>query len=173
MSSKSKTKTLPDREKEEARQPLPIEQKYSQKKSKVLSYAVSSRRPVQARRTPNLYPTEEQEQIDLAQWLDKRFNDRWEHVPGQRWAKVQYLVKLRRMGARKGSLDIRIYEPVYNDRLIQIANGVAVEMKRQKGGRVSDEQKLFAQMLRDCGWLTIVAYGAQDAINKIEEVCGK
>jgi hypothetical protein len=88
-------------------------------------------------------------------------------------ANVGYLVKLRRMGARKGSLDIRIYEPVYDAKLNQIYNGLGVELKRQKGGRETDEQKAFAKMLRGCGWLTIVAYGAQDAINKIEEVYGK
>jgi hypothetical protein len=138
-----------------------------------ITNAGSSDRAVRARRTPNPYPTEDEEQMALAKYLNARFGDRWEHVPGQRWAKVQYLRKLKLMGARKGSLDIRIYEPVYTNLTGQIANGVGVETKRQKGGKESDEQKRFAQMLRDCGWLTILAYGAQDAINKIEEVYGK
>lgn len=146
--------------------------KITQKPSNIA--AVSSRRAVRARRTPNLTPYEENEQIALAEnYLNNRFGDRWEHVPGQRWAKVQYIRKLKRMGARKGSLDIRIYEPVLDRESGQIFNGCAVEMKRQKGGRVSEDQRRFAQMLWNCGWLVLFCRGAQDAINKIEEVYGK
>ena len=39
-------------------------------------------------------------------------------------------------------------------------------MKRQKGGRLSPEQKAMIEYLGTCGYSVIVAHGADDAIKE-------
>jgi len=128
-------------------------------------------------RTPTLYPTEDEEQITLAVYLNRRFGRYgWIHVPNQRWAKVQYLKKLSAMGVKKGFPDILIFERVpYPDSGDTIRFvGMAIELKRQEGGRLSNEQEDWILLLQEQhSWFTTVAYGAQDAINKIKEIYGK
>ena len=46
-------------------------------------------------------------------------------------------------------------------------HGLYIEMKRQQGGRVSDEQKWWLGQLRRQGYLTAVAKGAQPALELI------
>ena len=45
-----------------------------------------------------------------------------------------------------------------------------VEVKRQKGGRLSPEQKLFREQLEPTGYGFIVANGWQDGMEKLEEL---
>ena len=132
------------------------------------------------------YPTEDKEQMDLAEYLNHRFGYfGWVHVPNQRWAKVQYLRKLAKMGVKKGFPDILIFErATYRDEVINgvfyhgkdIGDfrfvGMAIELKRQKGAKpiTSREQNNWLKALEQKGWAAVVAYGVQDAINKIEEV---
>lgn len=47
--------------------------------------------------------------------------------------------------------------------------GLWIEMKRQKRGVVSDEQKEWLKHLTECGYTTLITKGAQDAINKVSE----
>jgi len=54
-----------------------------------------------------------------------------------------------------------------------LCKGVAFELKRQKGGRLTDGQALWLSKMESNGWITFVAYGAHDAIDKIERVYGK
>ena len=121
------------------------------------------------------YPTEDEEQIALAQYLDARFGYYgWIHVPNQRMAKVQYLRKLSKMGVKKGFPDILIFQPckecVENG---YHCSGVALELKRQKYSKVSEDQKKWLTYLElHWRWVQMVAYGAEDAIKKIEEVYG-
>lgn len=129
----------------------------------------------------NLYPTEDDEQMVLAEYLDHRFGYYgWIHVPNQRWAKVQYIRKLSKMGVKKGFPDILIFEsvlsyPVEESNMVEFSNGVALELKRQRGAKptIKEEQRDWAEHLKLCGWITVIAYGAQDAINKIKEVYGE
>jgi hypothetical protein len=44
---------------------------------------------------------------------------------------------------------------------------IAIELKRLKGGRISKDQLLRLQELRDCGWHAEVCAGAQAAINTV------
>jgi hypothetical protein len=41
-------------------------------------------------------------------------------------------------------------------------------MKRRKGGRLSEEQKDMIKYLDDVGYASIVAHGAEDAIEQLE-----
>lgn len=143
--------------------------------------AASSRRGVKAYQTHTPYPTEDQEQVALAKYLDARFGYYgWIHVPNQRWAKPQYLRKLNAMGVKRGFPDILILEEAIithkggiGGEPILKYKGMAIELKRQNGGRVtaSQEEWLCRLVARDI--IAMEAFGAQDAINKIEEVYGK
>ena len=48
-------------------------------------------------------------------------------------------------------------------------HGLFIEMKRQKGGKVSDAQKAWISALIDQGYLAVVCYGWKDAAELIED----
>jgi hypothetical protein len=106
-------------------------------------------------------PKEEQEQEALAEWLDyKRIL--WTHVPNEGRRKPQYNAKLKRLGLKKGVPDILIFDP---PRKGEGFVGVAIELKRKKGGRVSPEQEGWLEALKEVGWYATVCNGADEAIN--------
>lgn len=118
----------------------------------------------------NLLPKEDEEQKALAIYLNHRFGYYgWIHVPNQRWAKPQYLRKLAAMGVKKGFPDIIIFYRSTTNTF----HGAVIEMKRQKGGNLTGEQRDWAAILQQAGWAAIIAKGAQDAIRQIEEIYGK
>lgn len=111
---------------------------------------------------------ESQEQMDLVPWLVETFGEYgFVHVPNQRWAKIQYLVKLRKMGVKTGFPDILIMVPP-SERLRKMGyHACAVELKRISGGKVSDDQIRCIEALEDIGVCVIVAYGADDAKDQL------
>ena len=44
---------------------------------------------------------------------------------------------------------------------------LAIEMKRQKGGKVSPEQESWHTLLRSCGWKVLVCHGCDDAVEQL------
>lgn len=50
------------------------------------------------------------------------------------------------------------------------AVGVALELKRAKGGKVSEAQQRWLVALADRGWVAIVAHGAAEALSKLQEL---
>ena len=121
-------------------------------------------------------PLEEEEQEVLAQFLDLFFFDNWCHIPngGMRPSSFDKdgtrfsveAAKLRRQGVKKGIPDNFIFRPVKG------APGVVIELKRIKGGSVSDDQKKWLKTLSGFGWITYVAKGADDAINFVRATYG-
>lgn len=77
--------------------------------------------------------------------------------------------RLKRMGYKRGLPDVLIFQPppAYHGKYV----GVALELKRRKGGIVSDEQKVWLETLNSHGWLAVVAQGADEAIEMLE-TCG-
>lgn len=77
--------------------------------------------------------------------------------------------RLKRMGYKRGLPDIIVFQrpPAYNDQFC----GVAIELKRRKGGVVSDEQKEWITKLQAQGWVAVVCKGADEAISVLEQ-CG-
>lgn len=71
--------------------------------------------------------------------------------------------KMQRAGYIKGFPDLFIYEPVGQ------YNGLAIELKRQKGGVVSDEQKDWIDALISRGYSAYICHGAAEAITKISQ----
>lgn len=120
-------------------------------------------------------PTEEMEQIVVAEWL-RLHRIRFHHSPNggirdfKRDPKTgkQYSVtaiKMRRMGTSNGFPDLMVFDP---PPLLPTAPGVMIEMKRLKGGVVSDEQREWHDYLRSRGWKVMVACGADEAIRFLE-----
>lgn len=77
--------------------------------------------------------------------------------------------RVKKIGYKRGLPDILIFQkpPAYGDRYV----GVAIELKRRKGGIVSDEQKAWLDNLNKNGWLVGVMRGADQAIEFLE-ICG-
>jgi hypothetical protein len=159
---------------------------YTRKKSTAKRGPTSQPLGGSPRRAPNNpYPKESDEMKALKPYLDLRFGEYgWEHVVNEqvflsllpRPLCFVVLKFLKAIGMKKGSLDIRIYmrpKRMYGESVLCYYSGMAIEMKRQKGGRISTEQMNWSNALENNGWKTAFCYGAQDAINKIEEVYGK
>lgn len=115
-------------------------------------------------------PTEAQECTALAQWLN-RANVLYTHVPlgGLRDRKAAAM--LRNMGAKRGVPDYLIFTPPpawwRAGGPGRAFRGVALEMKRRKGGSLSDPQKWWIAQLKLAGWHVIVARGAGDAVAQL------
>ena len=113
----------------------------------------------------NSIPLEEEEQKKLVEYLNYRFSVLdWCHVPNEGQHKVQYYAKQKKLGVKSGVPDILIF------RAPKQYNGIAIELKRIKGGKVSKTQKEWLARLKANGWLTKVARGADDAIEFLEEL---
>jgi hypothetical protein len=71
--------------------------------------------------------------------------------------------RMKAEGVTAGAPDILIFDPPE----VGVFCGVALELKRRKGGRVSEEQRAFLQQLGQIGWLTVVANGAEEAFAEL------
>jgi hypothetical protein len=113
-----------------------------------------------------IIPTEEQEQLALVQWLELH-KIRYTHVPNEGKHKVQYRAKQKRLGVKPGVPDILIFDrpPLSPENV-----GVAIELKRQKGGRVTPEQIAWLEDLKARGWAVAVCRGAMEAIRFLQEL---
>ena len=71
-------------------------------------------------------------------------------------------MKLKAEGVRSGVPDLFLAYPT------PFAHGLFIEMKKRKGGRVSDSQKPFISELNEQGYKAVVCHGAEAAINEIK-----
>ena len=74
------------------------------------------------------------------------------------------LRKLKAEGLLSGAPDLILAD------LDGMGRPVAVEMKRQRGGVVSDDQREAMDMLAACGWAVVVAKGAEDALAQLKKL---
>lgn len=105
--------------------------------------------------------TEEQEQCLLVDWLElKKY--KFSALPLSTYTK-SWAIKMRnkKMGVRAGVPDMMI---IINDKL------VFIEMKRTKGGVVSEEQKEWIDSLSKCGINARVCKGFDEAKKFIESI---
>lgn len=72
-------------------------------------------------------------------------------------------IKMKRTGYVKGFPDLFIYEP--NEDF----HGLAIEMKKEKGGVASPEQKSWQEQLRNRGYASYICKGNEEAIKVIDE----
>jgi hypothetical protein len=142
-----------------------------------ITNAGSSNRAVEARRTP----TEQQEHKALVTWLSYRFEYyEWIHPPNEQKAGSDRIGILKAMGMKRGFPDFIIFRKATYcfdahgcTHFGSNGDGMVLELKRQFGRKPNKDQLAWLDFFKSIGWATAVAYGAQDAINKIEEVYGK
>lgn len=104
-------------------------------------------------------PTEREEQEALATWLDASAL-RWCHVPNERASRAE-AGKLKRQGVKAGVPDVLVFSRVPGRPEVR---GVAIELKRRRGGTVRETQREWIEGLRQSGWVAEVCRGSGDAI---------
>lgn len=105
-------------------------------------------------------PSEHVEQVTLINWFRATYPDvRIFAIPNGGWRDQNTAKKLKAEGVDSGVLDVFI--PAWR---------LWIEMKRQKGGRLSPEQKSWKEYLEGTGYRVIVGRGFEDARRQIEEL---
>ncbi len=109
-------------------------------------------------------PSEMNEQISLATWLDVR-KIQYCHVPNGGKRDLITGARLKRSGVKKGVPDILVFDrpPVYPGKV-----GTALELKRRSAGTVSPEQREWLQALDERGWIVAICKGWNEAVAFLE-----
>lgn len=76
---------------------------------------------------------------------------------------LKQAIKMKANGYVAGFPDLFIYEPIGE------YYGLAIEMKRVKGGVISPEQKHWISQLTKRNFKAVVCYGALDALGVIDK----
>lgn len=111
----------------------------------------------------NRVPSEEQEQAAVFEWAALLENQTPElallfHVPNGGKRHPATAARLKAQGVKPGVPDICL--PVARHGY----HGLFIEMKRRKGGQLSDHQKAWIEALREQGYMVAVCKGADEAI---------
>jgi hypothetical protein len=113
--------------------------------------------------------SEERLQMAVARVLDAA-GLCWCHVPngGQRNAIVG--AKLKAQGVKRGVPDVLVFEPYGNYQDVRyLYNGVAIELKNGKAGRVSPDQKAWHERLWEAGWRVEVCRSLDEVLAVLRE----
>lgn len=132
------------------------------RKKRVPSLLRRSKSPVEAN------PLEETDQLALVQWL-RLHNICFHHSPNGGYRHKVTAVRLKAMGASSGFPDIIILDPP--PAYCGLYHSVAIELKRKKGGVLSDTQSTWLEKLNKRGWCCKVAHGLDEAIEFLD-LCG-
>lgn len=113
-----------------------------------------------------LVPNEEDEQRALVKWLILN-NILFAHVPNGGHRNPVTGRKLKELGTSKGFPDIVIFDrpPAKPE-----AAGTVIELKRQRGGRVTPEQQVWLEALSSRGWVVSVCRGFAEAVRFLESL---
>ena len=111
-------------------------------------------------------PVEDVDHLAVARYLDL-LGVLWQHSPNEGKRSPKTGAKLKQMGMRQGFPDFQIFDapPLY-----PCAKGVIIELKRQKGGKVSDDQRYWLAELGRRGWVATVAEGANEALDYLRSL---
>jgi hypothetical protein len=113
-------------------------------------------------------PTEAQEMAVLADYLDA-CGFLWCHVPNERKCSPRAGARLKRLGVKAGVPDVLIFDlPPHMDR--RECAGIAIELKRERGGALSDAQRQWLEELRKRRWIAEVCHGAQEAFELLQKI---
>lgn len=118
-------------------------------------------------------PTEYQDQCAVINWarklaaltLDKRLELLHGDSSGVR-VSIGTALKMKKAGAIKGWPDVML--PVESESY----NGLFIELKRRRGGIVSQDQQAVHDLLREQGYRVEVCCGADEAICVISDYLG-
>ena len=121
-----------------------------------------------ARRAIRPYPTESEEQQKIFAWARAMTYKYPElellhHCPNGGYRNMPEAVRFKKEGVSSGVPDLTL--PVARGAF----HALAIELKRQKGSKVSPAQKWWLEKLREQGWQAGVCYGAAEAIEVIQD----
>lgn len=111
-------------------------------------------------------PTEDTEQTWLFQWARLQ-SGKWPElsllyaIPNGGRRPIKTAVNMKRTGTKAGVPDM--FLPVARGGF----HGMYIEMKRTKGGHVSDEQKAWIKALTEQGYKCVITKGWEDAAEQI------
>lgn len=117
--------------------------------------------------TVNRTPLEAQEQITLFQWADMAAAAHPElrmmyHCPNGGFRDAREAHNLRRQGVKAGVPDVCLPVPRGG------YHGLYIELKRKKGGRLSEEQRVWLDRLNRLGYRAVCCNGCEAAIAEIK-----
>lgn len=99
---------------------------------------------------------EEDEQGAFVTWFEMQYpNVLMFHIPNGAGVGIKLGKRLKKMGLKSGIPDLMV--PAWK---------LWIEMKRVKGGKLSDNQQRIIGHLRSVGYRVIVAQGCMDAIEQ-------
>lgn len=113
-------------------------------------------------KTVNLTPLERVEQTRLAAFLDKAGYLWCASANGGSRHNME-AISLKRQGVKPGHPDIAIYEPRGK------CLGMFIELKRQQGGCLTDQQEWWLIELRKKGYHALCCKGAGEAIEEVQK----
>jgi hypothetical protein len=102
------------------------------------------------------FPKEEQEQINFVTWLEKN-NIVHFAIPNGGKRNLLEAFKFKRCGVKSGIPDVCI--PIAS----QPYHGLYIELKRVRGGVISESQKEWQEKLRKNGYCCEIAKGSEEA----------
>lgn len=111
-------------------------------------------------------PTESQEQRALFEWA-ARMRGKWPmlaamyHIPNEGYRSPVTGARMKSEGMRKGVPDICL--PIARGKY----NALYIELKRTVGGRVSDDQRAWIDLLNAAGNRAVVCRGWEEAAREI------
>lgn len=108
--------------------------------------------------------TENQEQYKLVKWLTEH-NLAHIHVPSE-LVRGRNVFHQSKMGVSSGFPDLLIFPSRKWCEKYKLS-GIAIELKRVKGSRVSKEQLAWVDKLNDLGWYAFVALGFDAAVSSL------
>lgn len=119
-------------------------------------------------------PKEDEEAVVFADWL------RAMHIPhthvanevgGSTKTARMRAIKAKRMGQMAGVWDYEVFIPVENvDGDVDTYQEVRIELKRKRGGTVSQAQKEWGEIYELAGIPCRVCKGAEEAINYVQSI---
>lgn len=113
-------------------------------------------------------PSEHLEQVSTIQWYDRTYNDGLlVAIPNGGKRHIKTALAMKNEGVSKGFPDLFLPVPTSQ------YHGLFIEMKRQKGGRVSPEQKKWLEYLQGAGYLAVVCKGFEEAKEAITDYLEK
>lgn len=107
-------------------------------------------------------PTEDEEQKALVKWMTLK-NILFYHIPNGGYRSKSEAARFKALGVQAGVPDICIPMPKKG------YSGLYIELKRRKGGKLSEEQVVWLSLLGACNYQAVVAYGWDEAREYIEE----
>lgn len=118
-------------------------------------------------------PLEDDECIAFSNWL-KLENIPHAHIANEsRMSSKSAMIrgaKLKKMGQSRGVWDYDIFVPIKNiDGDVDCYQELRIEMKRRKGGVVSEEQKAWGKIYESAGTPCKVCHGADEAIKFVNK----